>query len=239
MVLAIRIDIDNPFGLSSRFRRQLNRISINYGLIPRWARLGYLNNAISLRTWLTNKGVPTTWFFRTVSCPTKSLLPLFTQEGNQINLHAERTSSLEDFANEVRLWETICSTKVTGFTKHGSGKLKLSRMHDPRYDPADLMHYGKSLNLEYFIGNGMDYKDPFVKEDGFLYVPAVFWLDRIEHYGSAAALKQLIDDSTDYPAIVLVHPVWWMHQPDVRKNLKWLVENAEFTSIQNLLFSRF
>ncbi|MHA1864083.1 MAG: hypothetical protein ACTSWA_09980 [Candidatus Thorarchaeota archaeon] len=235
MTLALRIDIDNPFGYSSRFRRQLNRLSINYNLIPRLSQLGYLDNAKNLSIWLSKHDIPATWFFRTATYPTKSLMPYFTRGGNKINLHAERTNSLEYFTKEVKHWEHLCMIKATGFSKHGSGVLKLSRMHHASYDPIRLMQYGKSMGFEYFVGNGMDYNEPFVKEDGFIYIPAVFWLDRIEQYGSSEVLKQLVEDSVETPVIVLMHPVWWILRPELRKNLDWLVENAEFTTIESIL----
>ncbi len=235
MVLAIRIDIDNPFGYSSRFRRQLNRLSINYNAIPRLTQLGYLDDAKNLSLWLSKHGIPATWFFRTTTYPTKSLIPFFIGGGNHINLHAERTNSQEDFTKEVRNWEKLCGTKVTGFSKHGSGLLKLSRMHDPGYDPTSLIQYGKNLGFKYFIGNGIDYKESFVKEDEFIFIPSVFWLDRIEQYGTSGVLEQLVEASAKQPIVILLHPVWWTQQPELRKNLSWLSKNAEFTTIQNIL----
>ncbi|MFW9975489.1 MAG: hypothetical protein ACFFDQ_09510 [Candidatus Thorarchaeota archaeon] len=234
MGLAIRIDIDNPFGLSTRFRRRINIYSINYGFVPRWTRLGYLDNSTKLCKWLTNKGVPATWFFRTVSCPTKSLIPLFTNNGHQINLHAERTGSLGDFTQEVRKWEKLCSTKVTGFTKHGSGYLRLSKKHDVKYDPESLLHFAQELGMDYFIGNDMDYTKSIIKDDGFVYVPSIFWLDRLNQYDSGA-LDKLVEVSADIPVVLLIHPVWWVQEPDVRKNLEWLVEKVEFEPLDKLL----
>ncbi len=235
MVLALRIDIDNPFGLSSRFRRRLNRFSINYGLIPRSTRLGYLDNASDLRDWLENQDIPATWFFRTATCPTKSLLPFFTKGKNQINLHAERTSSFEDFTQEVRTWEKLCATKVTGFSKHGSGVLKLSKMHDVRYDPESLLQFAKELGLTYFVGNGMDYLEPFTKDNGFTYVPSVFWLDRIDQYGTSGVLEKLVEDSAKNPVVLLIHPVWWAQQPELKKNFEWLLKKTEFVPFDSIL----
>jgi hypothetical protein len=235
MVLALRVDIDNPFGYSSRFRRQLNRLSINYNLVPRLTRLGYLDNARALNQWLSKHKIPATWFFRTATYPTSSILPLFTTGVNQINLHAERTGSVDDFREEVEKWEDLCRAKVTGFSKHGSGVLKLSRMHDPTYDPASLLQYAKTLSLRYFIGNGMDYNEAFVRNHQFTYIPSVFWLDRIEQYGSSRALEQLLEYSSQNSVVLLLHPVWWHQQPELRKNLDWLVRNGKFSSIDSIL----
>jgi hypothetical protein len=235
MVLTLRIDIDNPFGYASRFRRQLNRLSINYNLVPRLAKLGYLDNARALNQWLSGYRIPATWFFRTVTYPTRSLLPLFTTGTNQINLHAERTGSMEAFRQEIVKWETLCQLKVTGFSKHGSGTLKLSRMHDPTYDPERLIDYAKKLDLKYFIGNGMDYKESFLNLGGFTYIPSVFWLDRIAQYESSNVLEQVVKDSAKQPVVVLLHPVWWHQQSELRNNLEWLVKNAEFSSIDGIL----
>jgi len=37
--------------------------------------------------------------------------------------------------------------KVYGFTKHGSGKFKLTRRHDPNYDREKFIEYARQLNL--------------------------------------------------------------------------------------------
>ncbi|RLI55688.1 MAG: hypothetical protein DRP09_09120 [Candidatus Thorarchaeota archaeon] len=235
MPLALRIDVDNPFGYATRFRRQLNRLSINYGLIPRMTRLGYLDNAISLSKWLHVRSIQATWFFRTVTCPTRSLLPLFTGAGDQINLHAERTSSVEDFQREIAEWEKLCGNKVTGFSKHGSGKLKLSRMHDSKYEPSTLVEYARQLGLKYFIGNGTHYTEAFLREDDFTFIPSVFWLDRMGQYDEEDILERVAKYSADSPVVVLLHPVWWAQRPEMRFDFEWLVDNAEFVPIEDLL----
>lgn len=235
MPLALRIDVDNPFGYASRFRRQLNRLSINYNLIPRLTQLGYLDNAISLNRWLSSRDVPVTWFFRTATYPTKSLRSLFTEAGNKINLHAERTGSLESFQDEVAKWEKLCGARATGFSKHGSGMLKLSRMHDPKYDPQSLIEYAKQIGLRFFIGNGTDYKESHAVDDEFAFIPSVFWLDRKEQYDENDILRQVAKDSTNMPIVVLMHPVWWVQRPELRADFEWLMENAEFVPIEDLL----
>lgn len=235
MVLALRIDVDNPFGYSSRFRRQMNRISINYGMVPRWTRLGYLDSAIALRDWLIRNGVIVTWFFRTVTCPTEDTLPPFKENDNRINVHAERTSSAEHFEQEVRNWERICRTRATGFTKHGSGMLKLSRMHDVEYNAEKMKEYAGRLGLHYFIGNGIDYTEPFERNEGFTYVPSVFWLDRIEQYNDSDVLEKVVQFSDSNPVVVLVHPVWWIQKPIVRENLSWLTKKSKFVSLESIL----
>ncbi|MFW9975145.1 MAG: hypothetical protein ACFFDQ_07775, partial [Candidatus Thorarchaeota archaeon] len=69
MGLALRIDVDNPFGYATFFKKVLNRVSLDYDIIPRWKSLGYLEHAKQLWDYLEHKRVPTTWFFRNITAP--------------------------------------------------------------------------------------------------------------------------------------------------------------------------
>ena len=195
MVLAVRVDVDNPFGLSTRFRRLLNRVSINYGFVPKLSKLGYLDNSIQLLQRLGQSGIQATWFFRTVSAPTKALLPFFSDLQQSLGLHAERTNTFETFLGELKLWEKRLGKRPGGFTKHGSGELKLSRMHDPSYIPEKLLDFGKRAGLRFFLGNDHQYLNPYSEHDGFIYAPSVFWLDRTSLYGKSFSIDSFIDDA--------------------------------------------
>lgn len=235
MGLAIRIDIDNPFGYATRFRRVLNRLSINYGIVPKLHQLGYLDNSVKLSERLTNGGIPATWFFRTVSTPTRGLLHNFTNASQDLGLHAEQTGGIDSFSREVEHWQKRCGTKPKGFTKHGSGELKLSRKHDPTYAPKQLLEYGKKLGLGYFLGNGHTYQESFSEHDGIIFAPSVFWLDRTTLYGDTFSLESVIEESSMRPIIMLVHPVWFNQRRDVAESLEQMIDKCEFSSIEDIL----
>lgn len=237
MVIAVRIDVDNPFGLATKYRRLLNRISINYGLVPKLSQLGYLDNAMKLLQHLGNNGIRATWFFRTVSTPTKTLLRHFSDLNQDLGLHAEQTSNFETFSNEVRLWERRCGRKPTGFTKHGSGELKLSRKHDPSYTPEKLVDFGRRAGLSFFLGNDHQYLNSFSEHDGFFYAPSVFWLDRTTLYGDSFSLNSIIEAAASNPIIVLLHPVWFAQRKEVSENLERLMDKCVFSTVEDVLKS--
>ena len=235
MVIAVRIDIDNPFGMATRFRRVLNRLSINYGIVPKLTQLGYLDNAMRLLERLTTAGIQATWFFRTVSTPTKGVLSHFTDTNQGLGLHAEQTSSFELFSREVKIWEKRFGRRPTGFTKHGSGKLKLSRKHDPNYAPEQLVEYCRKAGLSYFIGNHHEYKDSFIEYEDVIFAPSVFWLDRTTLYDTSFSLETVIEDSSRRPLILLVHPVWYSLRKEVSDSLECLIDKCEFSTIEDVL----
>jgi len=235
MGLAIRIDIDNPFGYATRYRRLLNRLAINYGIVPKMKELGYLDNSIKLSQRLCDSGVPATWFFRTVSIPTKGLLPYFSNNSQTMGLHAEQTVSLGSFTKEVEHWQKKCGTKPKGFTKHGSGELKLSRKHDPAYAPKQLIEYGKKLGIGYFLGNGHNFQDAFSEHDGVIFAPSVFWLDRKTLYGDTFSLESIVEESNIRPIIMLFHPVWYGQRQEVSEDLEYLISKCEFSTIDEVL----
>ena len=235
MVIAIRIDIDNPFGLATRFRRLLNRISINYGIVPKLTQLGYLDNSLKLLQRLASSGVRATWFFRTVSAPTKGQLSHFSDMHQDLALHAEQTGSYESFSKEVQLWEKKCGKKPVGFSKHGSGELKLSRKHDPSYIPEQLLEYGRKAGLGYSLGNHHEYLDEFIDHDGIIYAPSVFWLDRTTLYGDSFSLDSFIEDATSRSVVVLIHPTWFAQKQEVADSLERLLDKCEFSTVEDVL----
>ena len=234
MGLAFRVDVDNPFGRSNKIMRLLNLLSHNYGIVPRMESIGFLRDANMLKDFFHDHKVPVTWFFRNATLPSKKSIGRFRLYRGEVNLHAENTFNLSSFTNEVRKWEARAGLKVTGFTKHGSGELKLSRMHDPRYDPESLVDFGKTLGLKYFIGNSTDLTQMFVDYDGFTYIPSIYWLDRIELHKDYP-IEDLIRDADEINAVVLIHPIWFKLRKDLREQLRILVESVSFEPLSSVI----
>lgn len=234
--LALRVDVDNPFGYANKIKRLLNRMSINFGVIPRFEQLGYLDHARALNMYLHDNGVPVTWFFRNVTTPSRGSLRSFRSNKSCINIHAERTDSYENFAREVKEWEQRCRIRATGFTKHGSGTLKLSRKHAVEYNPKVFIEHGKNLRLKYFVGNGHDLSQSYKIQDGFAFAPSVYWMDRTSLHPSDYTIDNLISESKQRSIIVLLHPVWWALKPEVHKRFEYLVNHATFEPLEELLF---
>jgi hypothetical protein len=233
MGLSLRIDVDNPFGYASLYKKILNKISLDFNLIPKLSSLGYLDHSIKLRTYLENHSVPTTWFFRNITAPSSKELNKFRKSPFELALHAERTDTLENFASEVKKWEMNFRTTPKGFSKHGSGDQKLSRMHVMEYDAEAFIEYGIELGFEYFVGNGTEYDSAFENRNGFIHIPAIFWLDNLDLHPAGTSMDDLITVSESRAVVVLVHPFWWSTQNEVQDRLDYLVKEAKFVPLQN------
>jgi len=232
MGLSLRIDVDNPFGYATLYKKILNRISLDYNLVPKLSTLGFLDHAKKLRDYLDENSVATTWFFRNITAPSKTLLREFRKNPFDLALHAERTNTLENFASEVQKWEQSFGTTPRGFSKHGSGDLKLSRMHDMEYDANKFIDYGVELGFEYFSGNGTEYDSSFKNLKGLVYIPSIFWLDNLDLHPKKLSLDDVITSAESKEILVLVHPYWWSTLKEVRDRLDYLVQQTEFISLQ-------
>jgi hypothetical protein len=231
MGLSLRIDVDNPFGYATLFRKILNKLSLDYNIVPHWSFLGYLDNAERLAGYLHDNSVPATWYFRNITTPKKGSLGKFQRNIFNLELHAERTDTLQNFTNEVEQWSRAFGGRPRGFTKHGSGDLKLSRKHVMEYDDSTFIEFGVNLGFEYFLGNSMNIRQPFEMRDGLVFIPNVFWLDNMDLYPSGKVLEDALDYSRNNPLVVLVHPFRWAMQPEVQERLEWLIKQVEFEPI--------
>ncbi len=235
MGIALRIDVDNPFGYATFFKKVLNRMSLDYNIIPRWKSLGYLEQAKQLWNYLEQKRVPTTWFFRNATAPKATDLMKFKTGLHSLALHAERTDTFENFVREITEWSHRFGESPSGFSKHGSGDMKLSRKHVMEYDEEKFSEFGLSSKLKFFIGNGSDYKESIQYKDSFINFPSVVWLDNQELHGSDFSLDDVITHARDNPVIVLLHPMWWCTRGDVKESLVYLIENSEFQTVSEVL----
>lgn len=232
MGLSLRIDIDNPFGYATFFRKVLNKVSLDFNLIPRWSSLGYLDNAKALRDYLAGNGVPATWFFRNETTPGRRDISTFSRAPFDLALHAERTDTFENFAAEVRKWTRAMGARPTGFSKHGSGDRKLSRKHVMEYDAEAFIGFGNRAGFEYFSGNGTEYNQGFQNRGGLVYIPSVFWLDNPTLHTPGTTLDSVVEFSRENAVVVLVHPIWWGTQLEVRAQLESLIRKTELQGMR-------
>ncbi len=233
MTLSLRIDVDVPFGYYNKLTRMNNRLLLNYGIMPRWNGLGYLKPARNLRDFLHDNNVAATWFFGTFSIPNRKEIRKYLSKRGSINIHSERTKTLESFQQELAKWETQTGHRITGFTKHGSGDQKLSRYHDSEYDTTKLHDFAIRRKLQYFIGNGQNTSDHWIKKDCTVFVPSVFWLDRMREYHAEISISNLVKRAESEDIIALIHPVWWSLRSDLQKTLLDLVTSTEIELIMN------
>jgi len=232
MGLSLRIDVDNPFGYASFYKKILNKFSLDYNLIPKWSSLGYLDHALKLRNYLEKHSVPATWFFRNITTPGSKELSEFRKSPFDLALHAERTDTRQNFESEVKKWTKNFGITPKGFSKHGCGDQKLSRMHVMEYDADVFVNYGIKLGFEYFSGNETEYDSSFENRNGFIYLPAIFWLDNLDLHPVGTSMDDIINISKSKSIVVLVHPFWWSTQKEVRDRLDYLVKAVEFVPLQ-------
>jgi hypothetical protein len=232
VTVSLRIDVDNPFGYTNLFKKALNRISLDYDIVPRWNGIGYLQHARQMLYYLNKKGVPATWFFRNITAPSSKLLGEFKRSEYELAFHSERTRTHADFRQELREWEARFAMKPDGFSKHGSGDLKLSRKHDREYDAEKFIEYATKERLKYFSGNGTNFRMSFENRDGLLYIPALFWLDNPTLHEPSVSMGEVVEYSKNNPLIVLVHPIRWIMQEDVRKRFEFLLENSSIEPLR-------
>ncbi len=124
MTISLRIDVDNPFGYATLWKKSLNKLSLDYDLVPRSERLGYLEPARALKAYLDEEGIAATWFFRNVTAPQGKLLREFKTAKYELAFHAERSDSFEAFHAELMEWRRRIGITPVGFSKHGSGEVK-------------------------------------------------------------------------------------------------------------------
>ena len=191
MPVILRIDVDRAY-----WKGIYNYPRMIYGLFPAIDPLGYLEPCKNLLEDLNSRGVKASFFFQIMTLPKRELAQDILKEGHSVGLHAVETQSFDRFSRELSKISERFEGKIRGFTKHGSGKIKESKKHDPSYDPRKYLNYAKKANLKYFLGNR---EDPEEKEDiidGILFFPSAFWLNR-NYREDKFTVDWLIDESVN------------------------------------------
>ena len=240
MSVFLRIDVDNPYVPTSRLERLLNVLRNDLDeLLPALPELGYLKSLASLHHELAARGVAATYFFRRSSVPTSPLVSEITRAGCSFGFHATRTSSKRSFLKDLRaVKKHVPGGSLRGFSKHGSGRLKLGSRHTREYDERGLLALGRGANLEYFSGNLEDPSIPASCRNGILYFPSAFWLRR-ERRQSPYDLEWLLAESGHRPVVCLVHPKDYTYYGNVRSLMEEMLGRAElFTTFDSLLDDR-
>ncbi|UCG02604.1 MAG: hypothetical protein JSW11_01160 [Candidatus Heimdallarchaeota archaeon] len=226
MPIILRIDVDNPYGYYSFPKKVLNYFSTNYRRFPiRYDFLGYLAQAKSLFHTLREAKIPATWFFRVQSRPNRKFQQELLSSGHEIAYHAERTASLRYFQDDLQELSKNLPTPILGYSKHGSGQLKLSKYHTVEYDFPSLIKLGQEMNLRYFTGNEeIPTLEPL--QMGELQVfKGSFWLD--ENYRDVVRypITWLIEAASKGKTIVLLtHPYKWVYSRKEKEDFQTLVE---------------
>ena len=144
------------------------------------------------------------------------------------------TKDYKDFLRDLGKMSCGFGGKVYGFTKHGSGKFKLSRRHDPNYDPNKFIDYAKQSNLKYFLGNKENPDEREMIKDGILYFPSAFWLNR-NYREDKFTIDWLAEESVNRDIVVLVHPMDVVAGTELMvREYERMLDRVEFITIDDV-----
>jgi len=200
MSVILRIDVDESYQ-----SRVLHYARVNQELFLAVDSLGYLESCKKIVGDLDDRGVKASIFFQPFTVPNKGFARALEDAGHSVGLHAVHTNNYNNYLKDLRKISKKFDCKIQGFTKHGSGMLKLSRRHDRVYDSKKYIEYAKQSNLAYFLGNGENPAEQWSMVDGILYSPSAFWLNR-NYRADKFTVDWLIDESNNRDIVVLIHP---------------------------------
>lgn len=218
MGVILRIDVDSPYGWQSFGKKVFNYLR-HYYWFPAIKKLGYLESLDKLVNDLEKRNVPAIFFFTVLTIP-KNMEPYGTYE---VGPHIVSARNYKQFIDELNQISKKLQRKPRGFTKHGSGKLKLSRRHAPEYTPEKYIEWAQKAKLKYFLGNGENPEEKPYKVNDVLVYPSAFWLNeayRAKRYD----INWLAKESNKRDIIVLFHPYEWATNPQVRKDYERMMD---------------
>ena len=143
MAMILRIDVDHAYDNSV-----FDHLRIRQDMFMPSDKLGYLDTCKGIIKDFNERGIKTSVFFRPSTRPNISFANDLIKQGHSIGLHAVNTKDHDSFSKEIRHIDKVFKGLVRGFTKHGSGKAKLSRTHDPEYKPNEFVEYAKKSKLK-------------------------------------------------------------------------------------------
>ncbi len=227
MGVYIRIDVDKPYGHKNLFAKIVSKINEDYFKIslPNM----YLKGLISLLKYLNSQKIPSNIYFRTCTIPNKEVIQLLKEGGHSIGFHAENTKSKDSFIQELKVFEKKIGKKITHFTKHGSGKLKLGKYHYPIYEPKKYLQWSKEMELTYKFGNGtLEEKKSY--NEGF--ISDMFWAEDWYRKSEFNSIDKLIEQSKNSDEVFLIHPANYETHQSVKKDLEYCIEEIKHHSIE-------
>ena len=224
MAIILRIDVDNPYGYHTFWRKVLNYLALNYNF-PKIDALGYLSHLNSLLRDLEERDVPATFFFKTTTIPNIEMRSRIL-EMHEVGFHAVRTRSFQEFLKDFQKVNKAFKGLVSGLSKHGSGEWVGERGHTPEYDPERCIRYAKRLGLKYFSGNGEDPRVEATVVDGIVYYPSAFWISR-RRRKPQFTIEWLLEESLRRDIVVLLHPHEWATRSQARRDYERIVSCGE------------
>jgi len=205
MALILRIDVDRPYGKQGLVRHVASRLASDFYL-PRMKQLGYLQDLATILNILNERGKSAYVFFRKCTYPTAQICELMHQGGHQFGLHLENSRSEDTFQEELRAMEKIVGRRITSFSKHGSGRMRLGLHHHPPYEPERYQQWASNAGLKYFFGN-LENPELEPQRDGeFMSYPSAFWLEPSWRNVDRFPIEWLVREAAKRDIVLLLHP---------------------------------
>ncbi len=226
MAILFRIDVDKPFGHHNVMVRVASKLSEEFN-VELSSLLPYLRHNKALTRFLTSRQVPAFFYFRNCTKPDAETLSLLKEGHHLYGFHAENTRNADTFWKEFSLFCTDgVSTKH--FTKHGSGYLKLGKLHYPPYEPERYQAWCQQNGLRYFSGNRLATSaEELCQRDEYGFWPAAFWVE--EQYRDPAfnQLEDFLTAATRQDVILLTHSSNFYTHQKVKDDIAYIVEQVK------------
>ena len=205
MALILRIDVDRPYGKQGLVHHVASRVASDYYL-PRIEGFGYLRDLETILKILNERGKAAYVFFRQCTCPTPAICSLMQQGGHRFGLHLEDSRSEETFRQELSALEQQLNRRISAFTKHGSGCMRLGRHHYAPYEPERYRPWAHAAGMKYFFGN---LEDPTLRpelEGELVSYPSAFWLEPSWRDVDRFPMEWLFREAGERNVVLLLHP---------------------------------
>jgi hypothetical protein len=198
-------------------------------------RAGFVELSQTLADDLNDRGIKASLSFPPFTVQNKDFAQELLKKGHSVGLHEVHTKDFKDFSRDLKKLSRSFDGIVYGFTKHGSGKFKLSRRHDPNYDPEKFIESAKQSNLKYFLGNGENPKERGEVVDGVFYFPSAFWLNR-NYWGDKFTIDWLADESVNRNIVILRHPMDVVGGTELLvRDYEWILDKVKIIRIDEII----
>ncbi len=225
MSLVLRVDVDKPYGRLKFKEKVLSKVREDLWL-PAIPSLGYLRHLKTFLAFLKKGEIKSHIYFRKCTLPPKRWLdgPLFDK--HKFGLHAENTRNFETFKKELEVVQMHLSpTKLSSFTKHGSGQWKGGRNHYPLYEPDKYLKWSETFGIPFMFGNEMlSESNKSSNQDQFY--SSMFWIKESNRNCERYTLQWAIDVAKEKNVIVLIHPANFVANEQVGSDMRKLVSLA-------------
>jgi hypothetical protein len=226
MGVILRIDVDTPYGWQRFVEKAINYLRLNWWF-PALTTLGYLHSLDRLLDDLDARNIPAMFFFTRFTTPTN----IERYKKYNVGAHIISAQNYTEFQKELEYISNKLHRKISGFTKHGSGKLKLCRTHTPQYELTTYINWAQKAKQQYFLGNGENPEEKGFYVDNVLVYPSAFWINR-NYRSQKYTIDWLAEAAKDKTVIVLLHPYNWFINKQIKADYDCLIEKIDnFTTI--------